>query len=226
MQRYNIFYMIHKGLRQMMYQTAGLVLQTDFTNPEEATDLLPRIAEVLDLFDEHAHAEDSFILPAIEKFEPFSANLFAEEHVQDHALGNRMRALLNMYHHAISSEEKTEMGSAIRLSFTEFLVFNLQHMAKEELLLNNLLWKHYSDQELHCITQQIIAQLPIDAAHKYNTWMMRALSNNEIIQWLKGIKNEAPEFVFSNMLQLAQYELPDHRLHLVQENITEGALLA
>jgi len=136
-----------------------------------------------------------------------------------------MRALLNMFHHAVSSEEKNEMGSAIRLAFSEFLVFNLQHMAKEELVLNNLLWKYYSDEEMHGITQKIIAHIPQEKAHKYNTWMMRGLSNNEIILWLKNIKNEAPEFVFNNMLKLAEKELPARRWSAVQKENTEAVLL-
>ena len=226
MPRYNIFYMIHKGLRQLLYQTAGIMLQTDFSNVSDTNKLLPQVSEVLDLFDEHAHTEDTFILPAIETFEPFAATLFEEEHVQDHSLSNRMRALLNMFHHAVSSEEKNETGSAIRLAFSEFLVFNIQHMAKEEFLLNKLLWENYTDEQLQSITQQIIAGLPQDMAHKYNTWMMRALSNSEIINWLKNIKHQAPDFVFDNMLGLAKSQLTPRRWQIVEEQITEEALLA
>jgi hypothetical protein len=118
------------------------------------------------------------------------------------------------------------MGSAIRLAFSEFLVFNLQHMAKEELLLNNLLWEYYTDDQLQSITQKIIAHLPQDTIRKNNTWMMRGLSNNEIIAWLKNIKNHVPEFVFDTMLTQAKSELTAHRWGIVQEEITEGALLA
>jgi len=226
MQRYNIFYMIHKGLRQMLYQTASGMLQTDFSQSEETNELLPQITELLDLFDGHAHTEDSFVLPAIETFKPSAATLFEGEHVQDHALGNRMRALLNIFHHAISSEEKIEMGSAIRLAFTEFLMFNLQHMAKKERVLNNLLWEYYTDEQLHSMTQKIIAHVPKVLESGYNTWMMRGLSNNEITGWLKNIKNQAPEFVFDKMLALAESELNLHRWSAVREEMTEGALLA
>ena len=65
MQRYNIFYMIHKGLRQMLYQTASRMLQTDFSQSEDTNELLPQITELLDLFDGHAQTEDNFVLPAI-----------------------------------------------------------------------------------------------------------------------------------------------------------------
>ncbi len=226
MQRYNIFYLVHKGLRQMLYQTSSHLQQTDFTNADETAVLQQQITEVLDLFDEHAGIEDHFIIPAIENFEPTVASLFEEEHLQDHSLANRMRALLNMFHHAVSSDEKLEMGSAIRLAFSEFLVFNIQHMAKEERLLNNFLWQHYTDGQLESVTQQIITHVPPETALKNNTWMMRGLSNNEICGWLKKIKNQAPEPVFEKMLCLAEKELVPNRWRTVQEDMTEGALLA
>lgn len=226
MHRYNIFYLVHKGLRQMLYQTASHLQQTDFTNTEETGSLLQQIADVLDLFDEHANTEDHFVLPAIETYEPAAVQLFEEEHEQDHTLSNRIRALLNMFHHAVSSDEKNEMGSAIRLAFSEFLVFNIQHMAKEERLLNNFLWQHYTDEQLESVTQQILAHLPPDIIMKNNAWMMRALSNNEITGWLKKIKNQAPEPIFEKMIRLAEKELAPNRWRTVQEDMTEGALLA
>ena len=63
MHRYNIFYLVHKGLRQMLYQTASQLQQTDFTNADETAVLQQQITEVLDLFDEHAGIEDHFIIP-------------------------------------------------------------------------------------------------------------------------------------------------------------------
>lgn len=226
MNRYNIFYQIHKGLREMLYNTASLLQQTDFSNEEETNAVLTQVDDVLFLFDKHAHTEDNFILPAIEKFEPTVATLFEEEHIQDHELSNRMRVLLNIFNHCSVAKEQLQAASAIRFAFIEFMIFNLQHMAKEETKLNELLWKHYMDEELKGITQQILAQVPPEAMGKYSTWMMKGLNNPEIIGWLKEIKNNAPGQVFDIMLSLAERELPPGRWSAVQEGITEGAMLA
>ncbi|XVJ65290.1 MAG: hypothetical protein HEQ40_03640 [Lacibacter sp.] len=226
MQRYNLFYMIHKGLREMLYTTAGQLQKIDFTVSEETEPAFSQAVQVLNLFDKHAHTEDRFVLTAIEAYEPSVVNLFEEEHILDHELSNKLRSLLTMFEGLTLDAEKKELGSAIRLAFTEFLVFNLNHMAKEEKLLNQLLWNYYSDEELHGITQRIIAQLPPEQMQEYSIWMMRALSNQEITGWLKEIKNNAPDFVFSNMLILAEKELPESRSQIILSNITEGALLA
>ena len=63
MQRYNIFYQVHKGLRQMLYSTAGKMLQTDFIDSKETASVLAQVSDVLDLFDSHADTEDHFVLP-------------------------------------------------------------------------------------------------------------------------------------------------------------------
>jgi hemerythrin-like domain-containing protein len=226
MQRYNLFYMVHKGLREMLYTTASRLQQIDFTEVEETEPALTQVQKVLFLFDKHANTEDDFALTAIEAYEPSVVTLFEEEHVQDHELSNRMRSLLIMFQSLTTDDEKLQLGSAIRAAFTEFLTFNLKHMAKEESVLNNLLWRYYSDEELQGITQKIIAQIPADKKHLYSTSMMRALSNNEITNWLKEVKNNAPEFVFNSMLGIAEKELPEQRLFQVLGNISEGAMLA
>lgn len=226
MNRYNIFYQVHKGLRAMLFATGTALQQTDFLNEEESGDILKQVNEVLDLFDEHAHTEDNFVLNAIAAHEPSVAALFEEEHVQDQELSNRLRSLLIILNHTNSMEERAQLSGAIRCAFIEFMVFNLQHMAKEESKLNSLLWKHFSDKALQEITGKILAHIPPETMQKYSMWMMRALSNSEITCWLKEIKDNAPGFVFNGMLVLAENELSPERWHLVQASITEGAMLA
>ncbi|HAO46744.1 MAG TPA: hemerythrin domain-containing protein [Ferruginibacter sp.] len=226
MKRYNIFYQIHKGLRAMLYESAILVQQTDFSNEEETAGIAGRLGQVVQLFDKHAHSEDTNILDKIESLEPSVATLFAEEHVKDHILSNRLTALINMLQSAGSAAEKEELGSAIRVAFTEFVVFNLEHMAKEERELNKLLWDHFTDEDLHAVTMQIISGISPDLLQSYNYWMMRGLSNNEISSWLIQVKNTAPDGVFNGLMQLAEAELPYERFALITESLTEGAMLA
>jgi len=226
MTRYNIFYQVHKGLRELLYNTASLLQQTDFNNENESAAVLSQVDTVLDLFDKHADTEDHFILPAIEKHAPSVATMFEEDHVLDHELSGKLRSLLSIFRHTHNESEKEIAGGAVRLAFTEFLTFNLQHMGKEESRLNALLWEYYTDGALHAITQQILAHQQPEAMAEFSRWMMRGLSNNEIKKWLQEVKNNAPGFVFGNLLLLAEQELPAYRWESIQACITEGAQLA
>lgn len=89
MLRFNSFNMIHKALRAMLYDTALTLQQTDFTDAMEAETALSKVEDVIHQFEQHAHHEDTFMLPAIEKFAPQVVEDFEKEHVEDLELGNR-----------------------------------------------------------------------------------------------------------------------------------------
>src|SRR5215204_2122973 len=131
MERYNIFNLIHKGLRASLYQTSLQLQQTDFTNAEEAEAAVNKVKEIVMLFEAHAHKEDHFILPAITSFEPSVVATFEQEHVADARLGAQLEACISSVETAGSLLEKLVAGRELIESFVAFTVFNLQHMAKE-----------------------------------------------------------------------------------------------
>jgi hypothetical protein len=224
--RYNIFYKIHKALRTMLYETAIELQRTDFNNEEEAEAILQKISEVVDFFSRHAHTEDTLVFPAVEQYEPSVVDVFEKEHVRDHELSQQLETLTVIFNSLQVTQERIELGSAIRRSFVEFMVFNLEHMAKEEDVINNLLWRYYSDEEILAIEHGIVSSQPPESAALASKWMLRGLSNQEIIEWLKTVEINAPEFVFSNLFAAAEKELPALRFRQVLEGLTEGAMLA
>ena len=226
MQRYNIFQQIHKGLRALLYETALQVQHADFWNVEEADDAIESIEEVIRLFDKHAHSEDTLVFPAVEKYDPAVADAFEQEHVKDHLLANLLAVSISGYRSAAVITEKAEAGRQLQDAYAKFMIFNLEHMAKEEEVLNPILWRHYKDEELMGITQQIISKIPQDYMARYSKWMMRGLNNAEITGWLKGVEKNAPEPVFQALFATAEQELPERRFRQVLESLTEGAMLA
>jgi hypothetical protein len=226
MKRYNIFYEVHKGMRTMLYQTAMQIQQTDFINNEEAELILEQIKSVIELFYKYAHLEDKFVFAAIQPYEPAAVNSLEQEHVKEHVLGENLGSLLTAFPNALSDDEKLQTGKLLHQVFIEFMIFNLQHIAMEEDIINKLLWCNYTDEQLHGITGNILASIPALPMVQFTEWIMKGLSNNEIACWMKKVKNTAPGFVFNSILQTAQQELNSHRLQLLQESITEGAMIA
>lgn len=226
MQRYNIFYQIHKGLREMLYNSASLLQQTDFGQAVQRDATTRQLTEVLDLFDKHAATEDHWILPAIAQYEPAVTNLFAEEHIKDHELGEKLRSIIKGLQEAGSIKDHETWGAVLRPVFIEFMIFNLEHMAKEEDVLNRLLWRYFSDEELQGITQKILGYLPPETLQQYSAWMIRGLSNNEIIGWLKDVKATAPDFVYEGLKMIAEKELSQQRWNFIRQSIGERALAA
>lgn len=224
--RYNIFNQIHKALRTILFDTATLLQQTDFADAEESAASIQRLKDVIHYFEKHAYAEDHFVLPALEQYDASIVDLFEKEHIEDHELGEKLAAQLEQLERSLSIQSRIITGEAINITFIEFVVFNLRHMAKEEDILNKMLWKHYSDEELHAITQQIVAHNPPELMAVLAKWMMRSLNNAEITHWLKEVKENAPEPVFGQLVFAAEQELTNHRWLQVQESLTEGSMLA
>ena len=222
MNRYNVFYLIHKGLRAMLYDTATTLQQTDFVDISAATPALAKVNDVLFAFEHHAHHEDNFIIPAVEAYEPEIAATFEHEHQEDYRLAGRLRNLLIIYENSFLPEERTVCGSAITKSFTEFLTFNLQHMAKEELLLNHALWRLYTDEQIKAIQQQLMATITAIELQSASRWIMRAISIADAIEWLKSVRQSSPVTACNNLMKIAAEELGDARFTTVQEGLEEA----
>ena len=224
MNRYNVFYLIHKGLRAMLYDTATTLQQTDFVDISAATPTLAKVNDVLFAFEHHAHHEDNFILPAVEAYEPEIATSFESEHQEDYRLAGRLRNLLIIYENSFLPEERTVCGSAITKSFTEFLTFNLQHMAKEELLLNHALWRLYTDEQIKAIQQQLMATITAIELQSASRWIMRAISIADAIEWLKSVRQSSPVTAFNNLMKIAAEELGETRFATIQEGLEEAVV--
>ncbi|HEX5151200.1 MAG TPA: hemerythrin domain-containing protein [Parafilimonas sp.] len=222
MNRYNVFYLIHKGLRAMLYDAATTLQQTDFADISAAAPALAKVNEVLFAFEHHAHHEDNFILPAVEAYEPEIAFSFESEHQEDYRLAGRLRNLLIIYENSFLHEERTICGSAITKSFTEFLTFNLQHIAKEELLLNHALWRLYTDAQIKAIQQQLMATITTAELQSASRWIMRVISTADAIEWLKTVRQSSAGIAFDNLMKIAAEELGEARFATVQEGLEEA----
>jgi hypothetical protein len=106
------------------------------------------------------------------------------------------------------------------------MVFNLEHMGKEEEIINRILWRYYTDADLMAISRQIVSNIPMEHVAVANKWMMRGLNNPEISNWLKLVEKNAPEPVFQSLFTVAEKELSEKRFRQVLEGMTEGVMLA
>jgi len=224
--RYNIFNLIHKGLRAALYQTALQLQQTDFTVEDETEDALNKVREIVMLFDGHAQKEDLYVLPAIAEYEPSVVASFEDEHVEDLKLGAQLNICIDKVEASQDIIEKINSGRELSEAFVAFTVFNLKHMAKEEDILNKLLWRYYSDDEIKKINSEITKNVKPWIQDFYLTWMMRGINNSEATTWLKLIERNMPPVVFQSLLQKAEQELPQPRFRKVASFLTEGLQLA
>jgi hypothetical protein len=99
-------------------------------------------------------------------------------------------------------------------------------MGKEEVLINAVLWKNYTDEQLMEINQQIIANIPPEEMAYTSQWMIRSINDSEAINWLSVVKTSAPAFVFQSLITAAEKNLPAHRFKKIKEAVETRSIAA
>lgn len=217
--RFNPFNQVHKGLRALLYDTALLVQHTDFTNKEETGRTAARVRFVNELFAHHAHVEDNLVFPMIASHAPGIVADFESQHQTDHELSANLEICLSRFGETNSPEQDVAVGNELLQSFNSFLAFNVEHMKKEETVVNAVLWKHYSDAQLIAKTQEISASLSMEEKLVHSAWMLKGSAVHEIVAWYRGIQKGAPPFVFENFCRLAESTLSPARWDRVKANL-------
>lgn len=226
MERYNIFNQVHKGLRAFLYDTAIRVQQTDFAPATEAIQALERIDKVLYYFSRHAQYVERFLFPFIREYNSALTAAFKQEY-QSHAVQiQQLRELIQAYYRTAGREEKIAAGRPIQQAFTSFLITHLEHMIREDKLINSILWHHYSDTALLGLEKEIVAHLPPKDLAALSKWIIRGMNNTEIIEWLRAIEKTTVTAIFRAFFASAEKELPENRWQKIQEALAEGASIS
>ncbi len=220
--RFNTFGQIHKGLRALLYDTAILIQHANFTREDDIRRVVERVALVDRLFESHAHIEDSQIFPMIEAQAPEVVADFEAQHVEDHRLSEALKNQLQKFVETNSPEQNLAYGQELMQQFNAFLAFNVEHMRKEETIVNELLWKQYSDAELLGKVEAISSSIPPEKNVHYVEWMLRGMATHEIIGWFAAIRQHAPAPVYGMLTGLAEQVLPAERWSAIREGLTEA----
>ena len=226
MTRYNLFHRIHKGLRALLFDTSILLQRTDFILEEEARETITRLRLVIALFEKYQYWEDKYVLPAMNAYEPAIAIDFEQDHEEAYLAGNKVELLLKDFFSASLPLEKLSIGSGIVTQVEAFTVSTLLYLGREEQLINKMLWRYYTDAELERIAWKFIGDLEPSLMSPYNKWMIRGLNNNEIVRWIKEVKQIADKEGYHSLLKTAEAELNPHRWGLLEEVLLTGELVA
>ncbi|WP_295119012.1 hemerythrin domain-containing protein [uncultured Chitinophaga sp.] len=224
--RYNIFNQLHKGMRAMLYHLALLIQQTDFARDDQAVNTLLELEQLLRCLDLHNGLEDRFIIPALQPCNASLAEEFKREHITANAQRHDLLEQIANWRVAKDDSARKKAGNRIFYDFNELIAFTLYHMNKEEKVLNGVLWIHYSDAMIVQLEHAILSALPPNSLLEESRWMLRAINDAEVVNWMSDIKNNAPNEVFNVFMGLAEQELPYHRWRALQTALSDGMQIA
>ncbi|HEX5313032.1 hemerythrin domain-containing protein [Aquabacterium sp.] len=202
--RLNLYQSVHKGLRAFMADTVQLVGATDPADASERDKALEQVRTLLSICQAHLSHENDFIHVAMERRSPGSARQCQGDHVEHMAHINQLTQLVSV---ADSPEQRADGGDAWLTLYQELSLFvadNLEHMMLEESHNNQVLWSHYSDEELGGIHVALVSSIPPEEMAIHFRWMIPSLSHPERVAMLGGMQQGMPEPVFHSQMAVAQ----------------------
>jgi hypothetical protein len=207
--RMKTFDIPHKGLRNLLGQVNYLAGNTDFSQPDQVKHLHQTGHDLFHLLTEHAKGEDEFLLSALEQRCPGASQHNSDDHVVIEQQQAELEKMLDEL--AVQAERGQADDTLATRFYTELNRFHsayLLHMLEEETETQNLLWEHFTDEDLMGITQQIVAHIPPGTMMLWFQYSIPALIHAERLNWLRGVKAGAPEPVFKQIVESLKPVLP------------------
>ncbi len=215
-QRYNIFKRTHKGLRSMLFDAGAKIQQTDFTRSKQANAAIEAIKQSTRSFLYHLSKEDKIIYHSVVLYAPYIVAMVEQTNLKDQALAESIDKLIDQQREQDSKKEKIAFGHQLQAVFFEFTAAVLQHMNKEETVINEILWSNYSDRQLVGMEVEMMKQATTSDCTWYTGKIMKELSNREILLWVDIIKEHASPFMLKKLISTARIVLPIDRWQMIR----------
>ena len=215
-QRYNIFKKTHKGLRSMLFDAGTKIQQTDFTKSKQANATIEMVKQSTRSFLYHLSKEDNIIYHSIVLYAPYIVAMIEQTNLKDQALAESIDKIIYQHSDIDTKKEKIDFGHRLQAVFFEFTAAVLQHMSKEETVINEILWSNYTDRELIGMEVEMMKQATSSDCTWYTGKILKELSNREILVWVDSIKEHATPFMLKKLISTARIVLPIDRWQMIR----------
>jgi hypothetical protein len=199
--RHDMYRFIHKALRKAQCDMLVRIGQIGSTTDLPA--LLVDLRQLLAFGSGHIAHEETFVHPALEARTKGATAELVEQHDSHREAFRRLEETIVRLEAAVTPEQRNERVRQLYLSYSVFVAHDFEHMIEEETDHNAQLWAVFTDGELLAIEGAIVGSMPPEKAIYSMRLMLPALSRDERLLLLSGVKAKAPPPVFEAVINLA-----------------------
>ena len=159
MSRVDLFGIIHKGIRGLLFELSREAARADLTSTQAVDGLVAHVERTLGFLDEHAHLEETHVIPVLRGLDPVLAEELAREHrglevaqLEVERAADAL-ALANL-------SLRVEAGAQLARMINHLVAVQLIHMNREETEVNAALWAGLGDGELDAIRTRSREAIP------------------------------------------------------------------
>jgi hypothetical protein len=190
--RYSIYNAIHKAQRQRLFELSIKIGRANFNDPAQAAEVKDDLKKMIAHLRKHSHTEETFIHPLFAKIDHTEHKLETEHHALEKLLNN------------LEENAPGNDGDKLYTEFNRLLAAYLQHIDAEEIAQSEILWKHFSDEELMEVSKRFQQSLSPQEVMENMKFMLPCLSAPEITNFLSNMKNKMPSPAFQLLCEIAE----------------------
>ena len=217
--RYDLYTLIHKGLRSFMSDTLTAVGRIDDSDSVEVADGLAQVRGLLAICREHLYIENQFVHPAMEARRPGSACATAKDHVNHEQAFERLDAQIAAVERSSGNARKEALLGLYRM-LALFVADNFLHMNVEECDNSKVLWDAYTDVELAAIHKSIVAAVPPAMMQEHIRWMLPNIPHIDRVGFLAGAQQSMPVPVFAGILKIVESHIGEREWNKLKVALT------
>lgn len=153
-ERYNIYEKAHSRLRSQLLD-AGLVVQAgDFGKAEKGISVFEKIEDISKIIG-HYFRQANLIFESVFSMAPYIIMELEKENkaIKDHIAC--LEKIRTQYDRSFGHSARKKAGAEAQQIFFELTAASLKIMNREDMIINDLLWAIYSDEEIRAIEKRI-----------------------------------------------------------------------
>ncbi len=212
---------MHKGLRAMIYDLAGRLQVTDFTDPlgtervvgdlrHELGGRVPT-ACIVCLLHAHTGHEDVWLFPALEPRETGPVGRLRRDHAEIEARVRSVARRGEELTRLTSAEERRRTGRTLLHEANDLFATYLDHLNREEAVLVPLMNERLTDAQIVALRISLERALAPERRAELYRWMLRSLDANELAEWFRDLRLAAPPEMLATMVRWAGSEVEPAR---------------
>jgi hypothetical protein len=205
-ERFNIYTLIHKGLRACMADAMLTVGRMDPNDAEDVELAVDTVRGVLTFARSHLQHEEDWIHPALEAVRARSSEATRLDHLEHREAFVRLEASLRTLEGSVGQARAV---AALRLyrQLALFVADNFQHMHVEETDNHATFVESYTDEAVMALSDRLVASLTPAEKAAAMRWMLPFANAAERAGVLANVRNTAPRPAFEALLELARTHL-------------------
>lgn len=190
----------HKGLRFLLSNLLVRMGATSFTDPGESAAVVADLDVALWACDAHIEHEDRHLRPALAERAPNAVATLDDEHVEHARQVSELRSLASALTEATTSDARASIGNTLYLQYSAFVAETLAHMGYEERVVQTLMDRLFSTQELLAIHNALVGSIPPHEMTVFLRGIIPGSSKEERAEMLGNAKANAPHEAFAAVM--------------------------